>query len=229
MRRVSPDGAVQHVINRGNRRATIFHQDRDYDGFLNLICDAMERVPMRILAVCLMPNHFHLVLWPLKGSDLPAYMQWLLSAHARQHHRRHETTGLGHVYQDRYRNFLVQSDAHLYNVLRYVEGNALRARLVTAAEHWRYSSLTRRFTPDGRTYLSEWPVPRPPNWSEFVNEQLPVEELRKLRSAVQRDAPYGGDQWVDDVVRAYGLESRITLPGEHRGPAGADAGRQAPS
>ena len=207
--RVSPDGAIHHVINRGNRRARIFHEPADYDAFMNLLCDVMDHVPMRILGVCVMPNHFHLVLWPLKGRDLSAYMHWLMTAHVQRYHRHHGTLGLGHLYQGRYRNFLIQSDGHLYNVLRYVEGNALRANLVSAAERWRWSSLGRRFTPDGRAYLSDWPVPRPADWTDFVNTGIASEEIRRLRFSLRRGAPYGDQWWVRKMISQYGLESTL--------------------
>jgi putative transposase len=53
-----------HVLNRGNRRAEVFHHDGDYAAFIRLIRQACARVPMRVLGYCLMPNHFHVVLWP---------------------------------------------------------------------------------------------------------------------------------------------------------------------
>jgi putative transposase len=215
-RRVSPDGALHHVLNRGNRRETVFHKPEDYQAFFNLLCDATDRVPMRILAVCLMPNHFHLVLWPLNGCDLSAYMQWLMTAHIRRYHQHYETTGLGHIWQGRYKNFLIQSDAHLYNVLRYVEGNALRANMVRAAEFWPWSSANRRYTPDGREYLSEWPIPRPDDWTELVNTGWSLEELHRVRHSLKRGTPYGDEGWVRHTAEAYGLESTLRLPGRVR-------------
>jgi putative transposase len=92
-RRISPDNSIHHVLNRGNRRATIFYKPEDYNAFFNLLSDTMDIVPMRILAVCLMPNHFHFVLWPKGGSDLSAYMQALMSAHVRRYHKHYQTTG----------------------------------------------------------------------------------------------------------------------------------------
>ena len=167
IRRVSSDNCVHHVINRGNKKEVVFKESADYKDFICLLAAACERVPMRILAACVMNNHFHLVVWPARGVDLPAYMMWLMNAQIRRLQKRQGTVGLGHIYQGRYKNFLVQSDAHLYRVLRYVEANPLRASLVQRAEDYRWSSLSRRLTPDGREYLSEWPVPRPANWGGY--------------------------------------------------------------
>jgi putative transposase len=72
-------GICNHVINRGNAKVTVFHDDEDYDGFLRLIGLACRRTPMRVVGCCLMPNHFHLVVWPYGDEDLAAWMQWLMT------------------------------------------------------------------------------------------------------------------------------------------------------
>jgi putative transposase len=69
--RVSPDGFVQHVLNRGDHRETLFHKPGDFRAFLLVVAEAACRIPMRILAYCIMRNHFHLLLWPYQGDDLP--------------------------------------------------------------------------------------------------------------------------------------------------------------
>jgi putative transposase len=222
-RRVSPDNSIHHVLNRGNRRQPIFHKAADYAAFMNILGETLDKVPMRILAMTLMPNHFHLVLWTRRGSDLSAYMQCSMNVHVRRHHQHYGTTGHGHLYQGRFKNFLIQSDVHLYNVLRYVEGNAARAGLVTDARQWRWSSLTQPFTPDGHAYLTEWPVPRPDNWADLVNDGLPQDVLRLLQSSVKKGAPYGDPEWVRSTVSLYGLESTVRVAGRKRKAGKASA------
>jgi putative transposase len=212
-RRIAPANSVQHVLNRGNKKVDIFKKAGDYDAFLNLLADGLDHVVMRILAVCLMPNHFHLVLWPRNVGELSAYMTWVMNAHVRRYHQHYGTTGLGHVYQGRYRNLTVQGDDHMYRVIRYVEANALTAGLVARAENWRWSTLARRFTPDGRTYLSDWPIPRPANWCDYVNAGIAREELEALRCSARRGRPYGDPWWTADVVRGHGLASTVTPRG----------------
>ena len=63
-RRASQGGYCYHVLNRGNARRTVFHKDGDYVSFLKLLHEAGERTPIRLLSYCLMPNHFHLAVWP---------------------------------------------------------------------------------------------------------------------------------------------------------------------
>jgi len=183
----------------------------DYEAFLVILVDGLERLPLRMLAYCLMPNHWHLVVQVGRGSELSAYMRWITGTHVRRYHTAHETVGLGHVYQGRYRNCLVQSDVHLLNVIRYVEANALRAKLVESAQDWPWSSLSRRRTIDGRDFLSESPVPRPAEWVDLVNHPEP--RLEQIRSAICRGHPFGEQKFVERAVREHGLQHTVRRPG----------------
>lgn len=203
--RASAGDVCYHVINRGNARATVFRTPSDYSAFAQLLGQAGERVPMRVLAYCLMPNHFHLVLWPWQDGDLSRWMHWLLTAHVRREHRRHGSSG--HIWQGRFKAFPIQGDAHLLTVLRYVERNALRAGLVARAEDWRWSSLDARARASG--LLHEWPVPRPPDWADRVNARERAEEVDALRRCVNRGAPFGAPAWVEGIATRLGLESSL--------------------
>ena len=115
--RASVGDHCYHVINRGNARAEIFHADGDYQAFLDLLRHASQRISMCILAYCLMPNHFHLALWPYHDGDLSRWMQWLLTAHVRRYHTDHDSSG--HIWQGRFKAFPIERDNHLLTVLRY--------------------------------------------------------------------------------------------------------------
>jgi putative transposase len=171
-RRQHPDGVPQHIVNRGNRKARIFWEDADYLGFLAAMVAAAERTVVRVVAFCLLPNHWHLVLWPYRGAEISTYMQLLMNAHLRDILKRHELAGLGHVYQGRYRRHLIQNEAHFLNVCRYVESNAARAGLCDRAEHWRWNSLTTSGPAPGVYVLGDWPVRRPVDWLDQVNSGL---------------------------------------------------------
>jgi len=184
--RVCPDGVPQHVVNRGNLRAQIFRDGADYLGFLAAMTDAVDRTTVRLLGFCLMPNHFHLVLWPVHGQEVSAYMQLLMNAHIRDVQHRHGTTGTGHIYQDRYKNSPILTERHFINVCRYVEGNPLCAGLVAQAQDWEWSSLVRTGPVDDLNILSPWPVRRPRKWIDLVNRPLGNRELRDLKKEMRR-------------------------------------------
>ncbi len=215
-RRIAPDNYVHHVIKRGNKRQDVFTETADYEDFFRLLAKAMDYVPMRVLGVCVMRNHFHLVLWPARGVYLSAYMTWFMNAQIRRYQKRHGSTGLGHIYQGRYKNFVVQDDAHLYRVLRYVEANPVRASLVACAQQYRWSSASRRYTPEGLEYLSEWPIVRPPNWLDYVNTGIGADELSALRESTRRGTPFGSAGWTRWIAEEYGLQSTVTYRGRPR-------------
>src|SRR5271155_5641953 len=123
--RNTPAGLVYHVLNRGVGRRTLFHKPEDYWAFERVVAEAHKRIPLRILAHCLMPNHWHFVVWPQREGELSGFMQWL--THTQRWHAHYHTSGTGHLYQGRFKSFPVKCDMHLLLVLRYVERNALRA------------------------------------------------------------------------------------------------------
>jgi putative transposase len=104
-------GYVYHIINRGNGRSEIFHKSQDYQAFLDLLAAAKKRQPVKVLAFCLMPNHFHLVLEPAHTTALSKFMQWLLTSHVRRYHRHYRSSG--HIWQGRFKSFPIQRDEHL--------------------------------------------------------------------------------------------------------------------
>jgi putative transposase len=184
-KRIVIPGMAYHVVNRATERRTIFHKPADYAAFLALVAKANARFPIELLAYCVMPNHWHLVLRPLASDALSMYMHWLTGRHVSYYRYVHGTIGNGHLYQGRFRSPVVESDFHYWNVLRYVEANALRAGLVSRAEDWQWGSLFERQLPALRL-LTPQTVPLPSNWVEIVNSEMDALELAKLRESLAR-------------------------------------------
>lgn len=207
-------GQCYHVLNRANRKAEVFHEPADYSAFRNLMARAQKQVELPLLAACLMPNHVHLVVRPHGEGDVARWMQWLFTTHARHYHEKHDTTG--HVWQGRYKHCMVQHDQHLLTLLRYVERNALRARLVSRAEDWRWGSLNWRTMPHSTPALTTPPEPLPGWWVEFVNQPQTAAELDAIRTSVNRQRPYGHPDWIEEKARASGLGQTLTSVGRPR-------------
>lgn len=212
--RASVGGVCYHVINRGNAYAEVFHQDADYATFVKLLATACKRIPMRVLAYCLMPNHFHLVLWPHGEGDLGRFMHWVLTAQVRRYHQVHRSSG--HLWQGRFKAFPIQQDDHLLTVLRYVERNALRAKLVRRAQNWRWGSLAHYVPGEARGLLHPGPLPRPRNWIAYVNRSQTEAELTALRQSVNRGTPFGAPAWMQRTARRLGLEASLRPRGRPR-------------
>ena len=217
--RETPGGVVYHALNRSNGRQKIFDTAGDYLAFEKVLAEVQARTAMRILAWCLMPNHWHLVLWPEKDGALSDFLRLVTLTHVRRWHAFRGTTGTGHVYQGRFKAFLVQDDEHFLTVCRYVEANALRSGLVERAENWAWGSLRQlhRPTSSGPTVAS-WPLARPSDWIAMVNEAMSPAALKDIRRCAVRGTPYGDHAWVDARARQLGLESTLRDRGRPKRP-----------
>lgn len=206
---------IYHVINRANGRQTIFRKAEDYKHFELLLKEAAERTKVRILAYTLMPNHWHLLLYPRKNGDVSAFMQWLTLTHTQQYHAKTRTIGYGHLYQGRYKAFIVEKDSYFLTVIKYIERNPVRAKLSRTVEAWKWGSGYRRLagTEKERNLLSESPVDLPKNYELWVNTPESNKELESLRMSVNKGTPFGTIQWIKRMVERFALELTVRSPG----------------
>jgi len=207
-------GFIYHLLNRGNGGQKVFHKDQDYEAFVSLLKDAKERSPLKIFAYCVMPTHFHMVVMPPQADYLSKWMQWLMTSHVRRYHRHYGTTG--HIWQGRYKSFIVQADNYLLTVLRYVEGNPVRAQLVSSAKDWLWSSHQDRIGQKRSYLVSEPPIVLPGEWDKFVDEPFTEKDLAELRKSISRQSPYGAQSWQVQICKELGLESTIRSRGRPR-------------
>ncbi len=203
------------MFSTGVLRMQVFEKAGDYEAFKRVLKETLEEAPMRVCAYCLMPSHWHILLWPERDGDLARFMQRLTITHVQRWQENRHYVGLGHVYQGRYKSFPLEEDEHFLAVARYVERNALRANLVVARNSGavRVSGgvvvelrRTRRSWPRGR-----WRF-RKTGWSES-NRADNESELEALRRSVQRGRPYGATEWQKRIAKRLGLESAYRSPG----------------
>lgn len=206
---------VYHVINRANGRLKIFEEDWMYQDFEYLLSEMKEQYEMRILAYIIMPNHWHMLLYPLKDGDLSESMRWLGTAHTRRYHTQTGTIGGGHLYQGRYKSFLVQTDTHLLTVLKYIERNPVRARLSRSVENWKWGSAHRRIfgTKKQKSILGESPMPLPRAYRAWVNDPESTEDTASVRESIRKGIPYGMDSWRSSMVEQHDLTYTLREPG----------------
>ena len=213
--RTDVGGYVYHVLNRANARVRVFDDEKDYQLFELILEDAVQRYDMRLLAYCVMPNHWHLVLHPKHDGDLSAFMGWLSNTHTRRWHVSKDTVGEGHLYQGRYKSFICQKDSHFLTLVRYVERNAKQANLVKKAENWQWSSIWRRQhgTTKQKKMLSAWPLDSPRAYLAWLNKPQSEKEERAIELATQKGNPFGEEGWMSRIVKKYHLESTLRFPG----------------
>jgi putative transposase len=210
-----PGGIIYHVLNKAVANVDLFRSNRDQELFQKTLREARAKVPVDVLAYCVMSNHWHLVLKPAKDGELSAFMQWLTLAHAQRWRTSHETVGYGPLYRGRFKAFAIEEDRHLITVLRYVERNPLRAGIVSKAQDWRWSSLHARLsgTREEQAILSPWPVDSPGDWTNFVNTPQTKAEEEAMVACIKRSRPYGSPNWQERTAKKLGLLTCFREPG----------------
>jgi putative transposase len=193
-KRVLEANRVYHVYNRRTDRQLLFPSASAYDEFLDLLEDGRRRYCIRICAYCPLATHWHQAIWVRDGGgacDVSNYLRRLSSSHAIRFRLASGTRGNGHVYQDRFKSPVVESERHYLTLVRYIEANPLEAGLVRRAEEWRWSSLAERLI-GGRRILEDGPVLLPSDWVEIVNARVPSEDAAGMgRTSAMGDGGQG--------------------------------------
>jgi putative transposase len=196
-------GEIYHVINRGNRRTEVFHNIKDYEKFIELMEVAKKMTNVKLYSFVLMPNHFHFIIEPNEAEDLSKYMQWLLTSYVRYYNKTYKTSG--HLWQGRYKSFIVQRDNYFLTLLNYVEQNPQRAKL----KQWKFVSSNTQFN----DFLDKLPIELPKDWEEIKKEVLSKTKKEKIVNSIQRQSPYGDDAWVIKIAQEYDIVSTINPRG----------------
>lgn len=195
--RLEFEGALYHVMSRGNAREDIFLDDGDRTAFLANLGRAAKRFDWRLWAWCLMGNHYHLLVETLRPT-LSRGMRQVNGIYTQAFNRRHGR--VGHVLQGRYKAVLVDKDSYLLEVSRYVALNPVRAGLVAAAGEWPWSSYR---TVMGKAAAPDWVV---------------VEDLLRLFHAETGPARRAYARFVAEGMAAAdplsGIEQQVLLGSE---------------
>jgi putative transposase len=207
--RSCPGGLVYHIWNRAAGRLRLFKKPADYLAFERIMIECHRRHPLAILDWCLMPNHWHFAVLPEEDEQVTEFFRWLAHTHSMRVHVARGIVGTGPLYQGRFKSNPVEADEHLLVMLRYIQRNALRAKLAARVADWRWGSERLRIhggPPELLALLSDWQIDRPRDWTRWVNQQQTDAELAELRTAVRRGRPFGDEKWVLQTARRLGLD-----------------------
>jgi len=211
--RTIDEGLVYHALNRGNNRADVFQDDADRLAFLQALAKTKERYPFRLLGYCLMTNHFHLLLQPESGQSISRILQSLTVAHTWRYHKRHRTSG--HVWQGRFKSPVVQDDAHLLVVLRYIEANPLRAKMVADPDVYRWSSFPAHGLGRDDPLVNAFPeweglgrteAERRRRWRARVCAAQNEAELMTVRGSLRSGRPFATSEWTGQMAERLNIE-----------------------
>jgi len=205
------DNQIYHIINRGNRRETVFHDMYDYERFLKLLQDSKEKYNIEIYAYCLMPNHFHLVIYTKYSESLSKAMHWISSSYVRYYNKRYKISG--HLWQGRYKSFIVEQDSYLLVLLKYVEVNPKRAKIVKLCQDYKYSSAYNRINNINDELINIPPIELPNNWNKYINEEESKIDVDYIRNSIERQSPLGEELWQKNIAKECGIESTLNPRG----------------
>jgi putative transposase len=180
-------------MNRSAKQLALFDAPADYDLFLQVLVEAERACPIRLLEYCVMPNHWHLLVWPERDDQIVRYMRWITGVHGQRWRRAKGLVGKGAVYQGRYRWVVVQDGDHFDVARRYVHQNPVRAHLVEYCDEWPWSSAS----PTGRharPALARSPVEAPPPNTRTA-PMLPEATVRQMQSSLRANQPFGDPAW----------------------------------
>lgn len=202
-----------HVTQRGNRRCRVFFEDGDYALYIDLLSEAARKARTEIWCYCLMPNHVHLIAVP---SDKDGLRETFADAHRRYTgyiNARLRTTG--HLWQGRFGS-VVMDESHLFSAVRYVSLNPVRARLVSNAQDWQWSSVAAHLSGKDDNLVKVAPIlDRYGNFAAFLGGTTDDEaEFKRLRQSETTGRPWGDDAWVEKLEDMTGK----TLKPQKRGP-----------
>ena len=215
-------GFPQHVIQRGNNRQPILHDEEDYWFLWGRLRDAAEKFQCEVHAYVLMPNHFHLLLTPHQENGIGKLMQYTGRYFVQHVNSRYDRTGT--LWEGRYRATLIDPDTFLLPVSRYIETNAVRANLVAAADDYDWSSYAANALGAEDELVSAHPVYRALGDSEedqrwayraAFTQPLSQPMLDRLREATNKAWVLGDDAFCREI------ETRLNRRAQPR-PRGGD-------
>ena len=202
--RIEFPGAIYHVTSRGDRREVIFEDDADRHRWLAVLAQAASRFDAQVLAYCLMGNHYHVVLHT-RQANLSQLMRHLNGVYTQAYNRQHGV--VGHLFQGRFKAILVDREAYLLTLCRYVELNPVRASLCKTAADWPWSS-----------YRAHAGLADTPQWldTDGLHGFLLGHEVRHAQDRQRAAERYAAlvDSAPDLQIWAEGLRQQIYLGGD---------------
>ncbi|MBC8202032.1 MAG: transposase [Planctomycetes bacterium] len=222
MQRIRPKFSEQviHVMSRAVEGKTLFQTHEEYAYFTSLLSISIQKYKLRLLEWVLMPNHWHLLLWPKTNYQVPECMRWLKSTHAKSIRQRTGTVGKGAVYQGRYRSTFIEPGLSLNRLRNYLAMNPVKATLINHPAAWKWGSAARLLHPNNIADidLSKGPLPFPNNMRHILLDPMYLNPEQKivLENALRKENPYGSPNWQATICDTYDVPLRAGAIGRPR-------------
>ena len=194
-------GHPHHVIQRGNRRQQVFFSDEDRYFYLKSMREKCDKYAVKILAYCLMGNHVHLVLVPSSWKSLALAVGESHKTYTKMINKREKWRG--YLWQGRFLSFIL-GEVYFWTVMRYVELNPVRAKIVERAEDYRWSSARAHVQGAEDSILDQ--VDLLPNWRNILRSDLSAEDLQKIRLSCSSGQPLGDEKFLNILKNDQGID-----------------------
>ena len=235
LQRITAAGLPQHIVQRGNNRGDCFFADADYVVYLRWLDRAARAYGVALHAYVLMPSHVHLLATPSLEGGVSRMMQYLGRHYVQYVNKTYGRSGT--LWERRYRASVIEGEAYLLTLYRYVELNPVRAHIVQAAAQYPWSSAKHHVAPtesslilDHETYtrLGNTRAQRARAYAALMNEPLEEEVVSRIRTATRQGGVVGSDQFKDQIEMQLGRRVRPGTRGRKPSRAGDKASRPAP-
>ena len=199
---------AHHVIQRGNNRQAIFHDQRDYERMLDTLAEYAEKFQVAVHGYVLMPNHLHLLATPVTADGLPQMMQAMGRSYVRWFNQRHTRTGT--LWEGRYRSTLIETERYLLACMAYIDLNPVRAGMVAQARDYPWSShahyiglrIDKLVTPHPLVWaLGNTPFAREAAYAELVQAGITAGQQQALTDSALRGWALGEPDFVKNLQK----------------------------
>ncbi|MFH1549443.1 MAG: transposase [Planctomycetota bacterium] len=215
-KRIVIAGMPHHIVQRGNNKSTLFPTTGDYDTYLALLCKFLQESGCHLLAYALMTNHVHLLLRPPDKDALSKLMLKLNVTYVKYFQEKHRVTG--HIFESRFKSYPVEDDEYLWQVVRYIDQNPLRAGLVDKPHEYRFSSAAAHISGTTDGIITQLPFDPGDSgaFAEYVAQPGSKDELTRIQESIRRNKPLGGKRFVSRLADIFGI--KFARPGRPRKP-----------
>jgi putative transposase len=199
-------GYPHHVVQRGNNRGNTFFDEKDKWVYLYLLKKYAEKWACSILAYCLMPDHVHLLLKPMKENSLSKTMQGLTLCYTQYINKKYNKSG--RLWENRFYSCIVDKENYLWQAARYIEQNPSRAGIVNRVEEYLYSSAIARVAGVGDKVVDEeiFEETGRSEYVDFLRSTARDDEINEIRYCTRTGRPFGSEIFVRAIEQSLGRD-----------------------
>jgi len=210
-------GMPHHITQRGNYKQRVFDCDKDRNQYLKWVEEYSKKYDVEIIAYCLMSNHVHFIVVPIKEESIGKLFNTLHMRYSQYYNKKKKRNG--HLWQGRFYSCILD-EYHLKEAARYVERNPIRAKMVKRAEMWKWSSVRDNIGECYEGYreisiagIKKYIKMDGREWWEFINEKDKEEFVGDIRKATNMSKALGKEGFIKNLEKKFGVSLKLVKRG----------------